>query len=167
MTTPDVWLRGPIAEVPALLQPAAHALIQALEDVERVTAALTGDELWQRPGAAASAGFHLKHLAGATDRLMTYATGAPLSDQQRTWLALETRDGEPGDATVATLVGRFRGVVTAAIQQLAGTDPATLTAARSIGRAALPTTVGGCLFHAGEHASRHAGQLITTVRALR
>ena len=31
---PEVWLRGPLPEVPALLQPVAHALLQAREEVE-------------------------------------------------------------------------------------------------------------------------------------
>lgn len=93
MTQPDVWLRGPVAGVPALLQPATHALLQAAQDVDRVVAELLPDDLWRRPGGAASAGFHLKHLVGATERLL-------------------------------------------------------------------------CIFHAAEHASRHAGQLTTTVKAL-
>lgn len=165
MSQPDVWLRGPVEGIDPLLQPAAHALLQAEEDVERITAGLADAALWRRPGAAASVGFHLKHLTGATDRLLTYARGEPLTEAQRAWLATESRDGEP-DMGVAGLVERFRLVVRAGLAQLRATPAASLATPRTIGRAQLPTTVIGCLFHAAEHASRHVGQLITTVKAL-
>ena len=31
---PEVWLRGPILDIPPLLQPVAHTLLQAREEVE-------------------------------------------------------------------------------------------------------------------------------------
>ena len=37
---PDPWLRGPVEGIPALLQPVAHALIAAGEDIERAVAGL-------------------------------------------------------------------------------------------------------------------------------
>ena len=165
MTPPDVWLRGPVPGVPALLQPAAHALLQAVEDVDRVVARLGPLDLWRRPGGAASAGFHLKHLIGATERLLCYGRGEPISEAQRTWLGLEPKDGEPV-VTGLELAGRFRAVVEAAIQEFRSLPVERLTEPRTIGRAALPTTVIGCIFHAAEHASRHAGQLTTTVKSL-
>lgn len=51
---PDPWLRGPVAEIPALLQPIAHAFRAAREDIDRATAGLSPDKLWARPGDAAS-----------------------------------------------------------------------------------------------------------------
>src|SRR5215212_3772382 len=118
MKEPDRWLRGPVPGVPALLQPAAHALLQALDDVERAVAELPVDGLWRRPGRAATPGFHLKHLAGATDRLLTYARGEPLSDSQKAWLKGE---GEVSEETAHELAGRFRAVVEAGLDQLRGT----------------------------------------------
>ena len=35
---------------------------------------------------------------------------------------------------------------------------------RKVGRAGLPTTVLGALFHGAEHSTRHAGQFISTAR---
>lgn len=35
INTEPVWQRGPIDGVPGLLQPVAHALLQALEDAEK------------------------------------------------------------------------------------------------------------------------------------
>jgi hypothetical protein len=152
--------------VPALLQPAAHALLQAMEDVETAAADLKPAELWARPGTAASIGFHLKHIAGATDRLMTYARGEPLNELQRTWLTAEGNEG-PSILTPQDLVAQVRGTIEAGIAQLRATPADALTEARTIGRSQLPTTVLGCLFHAAEHAARHAGQIITTKKALR
>jgi hypothetical protein len=85
-TRPEPWLRGPVPGVPALLQPAAHAFQMALEDCEAAAGDLSDDELWRSPGAgAASVGYHLRHLAGSTDRLLTYARGeAPNARRWRT-----------------------------------------------------------------------------------
>jgi uncharacterized damage-inducible protein DinB len=163
MTQPDVWLRGPIEGIDPLLQPVAHALVQAREDVERVAAGLGDEALRRRPGSAASAGWHLRHLIGATDRLLTYARGERLSDVQRAWLRSESDDGLAMSA--AALVARFGEVVEAGLAQLRSTPAATLPTRRTIGRDELPSTVIGCLYHAAEHASRHVGQLITTVKA--
>lgn len=164
MGQPDVWLRGPVAGIAPLLQPVAHALLQAAEDVDRVAAAIGPADLWRRPAAAASLGFHLKHLVGATERLMSYGMGRALSEAERAWLASEGQDG--GSATGAELAGRFRETVDRALGELAGYPAERLAEPRSIGRAALPTTAIGCFVHAGEHAARHAGQLITTARFL-
>ncbi len=51
--------------------------------------------------------------------------------------------------------------------QLRATPETTLLEARAVGRAQLPTTVLGLLFHAAEHSQRHAGQVVTTVKIVR
>ena len=43
MKTPEVWLRGPLPNIPAPLQPLAHALMQGGEDVERLLRARHAD----------------------------------------------------------------------------------------------------------------------------
>ena len=125
---------------------------------------LTADQLWTTPGGAASVGFHLLHLAGATDRLLTYARGEPLSDLQRAQLQKERN---PPRADVASLLADLRKAVDGALDQLRNTPDAALEDGRAIGRAALPTTVLGLLFHTAEHAQRHAGQVVTTAKILR
>jgi hypothetical protein len=171
--TPDVWLRGPVSEVPPLLQPVAHALLQAAEEAEALLNGFPDDLLWTRPAGVASAGFHLQHMGGVVDRLFTYARGEPLSPQQRRNLAAE---GEPTESarrdsaltqsarTGRALVSAFQAQVEVALAQLRGTDERTLTDARGVGRAQLPSTVLGLLVHAAEHTQRHLGQLIVTVR---
>ncbi|HXH07037.1 MAG TPA: DinB family protein [Vicinamibacterales bacterium] len=163
---PDVWLRGPVPGVPPVLMPVAHALLQTVEDVERATEGLSIEELWARPGGAAAIGFHLKHLAGATDRLFTYARGEPLSEAQRAALAAEREPADPPE-NAAALLAAFRAVVERAIDQLRRTPDSSLAERRTIGRAALPTTVVGLLVHAAEHAQRHAGQVVTTAKIVR
>jgi uncharacterized damage-inducible protein DinB len=146
--------------------PAAHALLQVMEDVPRAAAPLTLTELWATPGGAASVGFHLRHLAGSTDRLLTYARGGQLSDAQRAALAAEAVPGTP-PADAAALVAEATRVLEAAIDTLRRTDPASLTEPRLVGRAQLPSTVLGLLFHTAEHAQRHAGQVVTTAKIVR
>jgi uncharacterized damage-inducible protein DinB len=57
--------------------------------------------------------------------------------------------------------------VRAALEQLRATSEAALLEPRFIGRRRLETTLIGVLFHAAEHSARHAGQVVTTVRAVR
>jgi uncharacterized damage-inducible protein DinB len=161
---PEVWLRGPIEGVAGALQPVAHSLLQVREELGVALAGLGERELWLRPGGAAAIGFHLLHLAGSTDRLFTYARGEELSAEQRGALAAER---EPPLESLDALLRRVEGVVAAALAQLRATDPATLADPRAVGRARLPSTVGGLLFHAAEHAQRHAGQAVTTARIVR
>ena len=163
-TQTEVWLRGPITGIPPLLMPVAHALLQAREDVLRAADGLSDDALWTRPGGAASAGFHMFHMAQSLDRLMSYARGETLTDSQRMALALE-KSGEI-DAGSDDLIELVTTSVERALRQLRCTSETALAAERRIGRSLLPSTVLGVLFHAAEHTTRHAGQLITTVKVV-
>ena len=163
---PEVWLRGPVPGVAATLQPVAHALLQAREEVEAMMTGFPDDKLWHRPAGAASPGFHLQHLSGVLSRLFTYARGEALSPAQREALKSEEVPPRP-DVTTSHLVAAFRRQVDATIEALRATDEHTLTAAREVGRGKLPSTVLGLMFHAAEHTQRHVGQLLVTVRVLK
>lgn len=162
----EVWQRGPIAGIPGLLQPVAHALLQAVEETDRLLADFPDDLLWQRPAGVAAVGFHLQHLSGVLDRLFTYARGEQLNDEQRARLKEENLPEVPG-YTKAILAARFHRQVEQALEQLRVTDPATLTDFRGIGKQQLPSTVMGLLFHAAEHTMRHLGQLLVTVAVVK
>jgi hypothetical protein len=138
MSNPEVWLRGPLPDVIPELQPVAHSLLQVREEIAEA-ASVSASQLWARPGGAASIGFHLMHLAGSLDRLLTYARGRTLNAAQREALAAEDR----------------------ALVQVRTTALCTLDEAREVGRARLPSTVLGLLVHAAEHAQRHSAQIIT------
>lgn len=163
--SPDPWLRGPIEGIPALLQPAAHALIAAGEDIERAVAGIAPEELWARPADVASVGFHIAHLAGSTDRLLTYARGEALSERQRAVLIRESAVAEARPPLEDLLIA-LRETIRRGLDQLAVTDIATLADSRAVGRAA-SSTVLGLLFHAADHAARHAGQVVTTAKVVR
>lgn len=162
---PEVWLRGPVADVPPLLQPVAHCLIQCREELRETVAALTPGALWAEPSGAASIGFHLRHAAGSLDRLFTYARGEQLSQAQREVLTAEGAPDLSEGAAVRLLEG-FDATVDRALEQLRGTPEPTLTEPRYVGRARLPSTVLGLLFHAAEHTQRHAGQIVTTAKVV-
>ncbi len=165
-TPPEVWLRGPLPGMPALLQPVAHALLQAREEVETYLRDFPNALLWERPAGVASVGFHLQHLAGVLDRLFTYARGQGLTPQQLAALAAEGKPvGLPDEA--AALVQLFQQQVEKSLAQLRLTEEKTLTEPREVGRAKLPSTVLGLLFHAAEHTQRHVGQLLVTARVVR
>ncbi len=161
---PEVWMRGPIAGVPPLLQPVAHALLQAQEEVVRYMDGFDNQYLWYKPVGMASIGFHLQHIVGVIDRLFTYALDKPLTDGQFAYLRVEGQEA-PG-ITATRLVANLRRQVDDAIVQLKATDESTLTHIRYLGRKRIPTTLIGLLFHAAEHTQRHVGQLLVTVRLL-
>jgi len=163
---PEVWLRGALPGVEPLLMPAAHALRQVAEELERIAPPLSTGELWARPGGAASVGFHLRHVTGSIDRLLTYARGGTLDERQRAALAAEALPGDP-PADAATLTRDALAAIDAALSTIRSTPVSTLTEPRAVGRAALPSTVLGLLFHIAEHTQRHAGQIVTTARIVR
>ncbi len=161
---PEVWMRGPVRGVPALLQPVAHALLQAKEEVAMYMKDFDDRLLWRRPGGVAAVGFHLQHIAGVIDRLFSYAEDRSLSESQFAYLRAEGVE-MPG-ITGAKLVSAFQDRVDGAIIQLRQTDENQLTSPRYLGRKRIPTTLMGLLFHAAEHTQRHVGQLLVTVKLL-
>jgi hypothetical protein len=163
VTQTEAWQRGPIEGFAPLLMPVVHALVQVREDLERLTAGLSTDDLWARPGGAASIGFHVRHTGGALDRLLTYARGEALSDAQRQWLRAEGDPGAP-PAPATDVVADVLVLIERALAQLRMTPVESLLDERRVGRAGLPSTVLGLLFHAAEHSTRHVGQAITTAK---
>src|SRR5437868_11578878 len=107
---PEAWLRGPLADVPALLQPVAHALLQAREELNELMIGFPETLLWGKVAGMASPGFHLQHLTGVLNRLFTYAKGEALTEAQLDYLAVEGKPGENG-IIVTDLVNRFNAEV--------------------------------------------------------
>lgn len=163
---PEVWLRGPVDGVPALLQPVAHALLQADEEVSAICRDFPDELLWMKPHGMASAGFHLRHLAGVLDRLTTYARGRALSEAQFASLKTEGM-GEGSSETATSLAGAFTARVKDTIDLLRAMPEGSLLEPRTVGRSGLPSTVLGLLVHCAEHSMRHVGQLLVTARVVR
>lgn len=162
----EVWQRGPVENIPGLLQPVAHALLQAREELSDITARFPENMLWQQPGGVASPAFHIQHLTGVLDRLFSYARQQPLTSQQLHALSQEGNEAAC-KLDLASLTGLFDKQVDACLQELSTTDPVTLTDKREIGREKLPTTLIGLYVHAAEHTMRHIGQLLVTTRILK
>ncbi len=162
---PEVWLRGKIDDIPDLLQPVAHALLQAREDIEKYTNDFPEELLWNKPANRASVGFHLQHITGVLDRMLTYSEGKKLSKAQ--FSALKNERNPEIQKSLFQLVSTSRDKIAETINRLKSIDETTLTQSRTVGRKELPSTVIGLLFHAAEHVQRHLGQLLVTVSVLK
>lgn len=154
-------MRGPIEGIEPLLQPVAHALLQAREEVNALLVDFPEEKRWVKPKGLASVGFHLQHLRGVLDRLFTYARNEQLSEEKLQQLRAE---GVPSEQSVAELVTAFNTQVDIALVQLKNTGADALLLPRGIGRKQIPSNVLGLLFHAAEHTMRHTGQLLVTVK---
>ncbi|MFT4154890.1 DinB family protein [Parafilimonas sp.] len=161
---PEVWLRGPLPSIPSLLQPVAHALLQALEEINAYLLDFDETLLWQKPLGIASVGFHLQHIAGVQSRLFTYAKDEVLTETQLDYLSREGK--EDSTITLAFLLENLHHQTETSIEQLKQTDEAALTEVRYVGRRQIPSTVIGLLVHAAEHTMRHTGQLMITIKVL-
>lgn len=164
LAAPEYWLRGPVESIPSLLQPVAHALLQARDEVQESIKIFPDNKLWEKPGGAASVAFHLQHMTGVLDRLFTYAKGEQLSEQQLVYLSFEGKENKM--VSISDLFEKFSVQVDKAIDQLRRTDEKKLLETRGVGRKQIPSTVLGLLFHAAEHTQRHNGQLLVTVKVL-
>jgi len=163
--TLEVWMRGPIAGLNPLLQPVAHAILQAREEVNLMMINFPDELIWKKPAGVASVAFHLQHLSGVLDRLFTYANNQLLNEDQLELLALESVDTQ--FLTVKGLLTRFNNQVNKALTQLKNIDEKTLLEPRGLGRKQIPTNVLGLIFHAAEHTQRHVGQLFVTLSILK
>ena len=161
----EVWQRGPLENIPGLLQPVAHALLQAREELKELTDNFPESLLWKRPAGVASPAFHIQHLTGVLDRLFTYAKGKQLSETQLHSLSIEG-DQSQTPLALKELVKLFNNQVDSSIEELSKIDISTLTDTRTIGRKQIPTTLIGLYVHAAEHTMRHIGQLHVTIKIL-
>jgi hypothetical protein len=146
----EAWLRGPIPGVDPLTAPVLYAFTQAREDLAKYTEGLTPEQLWP-----SGVGFHIRHIARSTDRLIAYLQGR---------MPEQLGDGEAG-ASREELLTELDSAFRRAEKVVRSIDPATLREAREVGRKRLPTTVIGLLTHIAEHAQRHVGQAITAAKA--
>ena len=162
----EVWQRGPISNVPSLLQPVAHALLGAGEEAHKIMEGFPEDLLWERPAGVASPAFHLQHIRGVIDRLFTYARKELLSDQQINEISLEGNKDKTS-LSIQQMIDQLDLRIAEAVDELKNVNPTTLTEFRGIGRKQIPTTLIGLYVHAAEHSMRHIGQLLVTVRVLK
>ena len=159
----EPWLREVDLGVhPALAQP-IFAMQQVEEDLLRHTEGLTDEQIWSSPLGLTPLGFHLRHIAGSTERLTTYLRGGELTEEQIAQMKQE-KTPAGGRQELLDLIAAAFQTAESAIRAL---DPQTLGDARYIGRKRIRTTAVALAIHIGEHAQRHTGQAITTCHVLR
>jgi uncharacterized damage-inducible protein DinB len=160
---PEPWLRGTLTDVAVVPRAVLHALELAREDVARWCDGLTDAELNARPAGIAPLAFHLRHIVRSADRLLTYAEGRQLSEEQIAQLNAELNPGAERKSLFAEFDEGLERIA-ARVREL---DPATFESRRNVGRKALPTTVGGLLVHVADHTQRHVGQTVTTAKVVK
>jgi uncharacterized damage-inducible protein DinB len=139
-----------------------HALELAREDIERWCGDLSDEQLNARPFGLAPVAFHLRHISRSLDRLLAYAEGHELSDEQLAHLKTEL---EPG-ATRDELFRELKRALDNSARRVRAFDLASFGEQRFVGKKRLPTTVAGLLVHVADHTQRHVGQAITTAKIL-
>lgn len=160
---PEPWLRGPLSDVHPLIMPILFSFQQVREDLRKHAGALTEAQIWKALPGLPPLGFHLRHIAGSVDRLVTYLSGEQLHENQ---LQSLREEGAPGGCP-EELLQAIEFSLSAAEKRLRSLDAQTMYDVRYVGRRNLPTTVIGLLVHLAEHTQRHLGQAITTAKLLK
>jgi uncharacterized damage-inducible protein DinB len=156
----EPWLRGTLQKVPAVQRAVMHALELAGEDLQRWCGGLSDEEVNARPGGLPPVAFHLRHIARSLDRLLSYAEGRDLTDEQ---LAAMKTEMDPGGKRLE-LFSELNSALAASIIRIQGFGSSAFEQARTVGRKRLPTTVAGLLVHVADHTQRHVGQAVTTAK---
>ncbi len=159
----EPWLRGTHADVPAVGRAVLHAFDLALDDLTKWTDGLTDAEVHAQPLGLTAVSFHLKHIARAADRLLSYAEGKPISAEQLA--ALKAEQG--GEETLAELLAEVEASFSDAAGRVRVLATADFNTFRGGGRKQLPTSIGGALIHVADHTQRHVGHVVTTAKVLR
>src|ERR1700730_2913790 len=154
----EPWLRGTMTDVNAVARGVLHALELAREDLDKWCCGLRDEELNARPAGLPPVAFHVRHIARSLDRLLTYAEGRALTEEQLAELRSEL---EPG-ATHASLFAELTKALAKSAERVRACATADLEQVRTVGKKALPTTMGGLLVHVADHTQRHVGQAVTT-----
>jgi hypothetical protein len=162
MSAAEPWLRGPVAGVVPGLQPVAHALLYAREQLEHILPGLSAEQIWRRPGNVAPIGYHVRHSLGSIDRMLTYLGGSGLSEEQ--FAALEAEKHDQPDMDGRALLDLARSIIDRALTAVRSVSEAELDEARSVGRKQMPSNVRGLFFEIAVHTARHVGQVATTAK---
>jgi uncharacterized damage-inducible protein DinB len=158
--SPEPWLSGTLTEVPVVARAAIHALQLTSDDLHRWADDLTDEELNRRPFALAPVAFHVRHISGSLDRLLTYAEGRQLNSEQIEFLKRELEVHSERES----LFGEFDAALKRSADRICALSTLDLSEKRQVGNKRLPTTVGGLLVHIADHSQRHVGQAITTAK---
>ena len=155
----EPWLRGTVTDLDPVRAAVLYSFQHAREDIEAWISRMPEEDLCMGFGNVASVGFHIRHIAGSIDRLVTYAQGSQLSEEQMQSMRTENS----GIASRAELMKVLDESFNKAEAVLRSLDPAYSTI-REIGRRKVPVPLGVLLVHIAEHTQRHVGEIIMTVK---
>ena len=110
----------------------------------------------------ASVAFHLRHISGSLDRLLSYAEGQQLTPEQ-----LEVLESEADiDASHEKVFAELDAALLRSQERVRALATGDMEAPRAVGKKKAPSTLGGLLVHVAEHTQRHVGQAITTAKVV-
>ena len=92
VTGPEPWLRETLTDVEPVARGVLHALELAGEDLRKWCGSLSDEQLNRRPAGLASVAFQLRHISRSLDRLLTYAEGLALNEEQLRALRMEMEE---------------------------------------------------------------------------
>jgi hypothetical protein len=144
----EPWLRGPLSDFDPVIGHLIRSCQHIREDIRSIDVPVP---------------FHLKHLAGSTQRLCTYLEGGALSTEQLAALSEEAS----GNETLPELLDLVDQALDRYERLLRALQPADFASLRYVGRNRLPVTAIGLAIHIAEHGQRHAGQALTAARFTR
>ena len=148
----EPWLEGALPGFHPVISHLLRSSQQIRGEIDRWIAPAEDEIVW-----ATGTGFHVKHLAGSTDRLCTYLAGKPLTEAQLAVVANE-HTPSPGLAVRVHLAfERYESL-------LKSLYPEEFSALRYVGRKRIPVTAISLAIHIAEHGQRHVGQAISLLR---
>ena len=104
----EPWMRGYLKDLDPIQAAVLYSFRHAQEDIRKWLERIPDEDLWMRFGNLASAGFHVRHIAGSVDRLITYAAGGQLSEAQLREKDDEMNPGGSRAELLALLDGSFK-----------------------------------------------------------
>ncbi len=159
---PEPWMSGSLNDVHPLLAALLYSFQHARADLAAWTKNLSGEDLSRSVLGLAPVSFHIKHIAGSVDRLLTYARGEQLNAAQTSELRAEAATGLSRDELLKLLDDELER----AADVVRSLDPVRLGEIREIGRKRIPVPLATLLVHIAEHTQRHVGEAIITAKAV-
>lgn len=160
--TEEPWMSGTLADLHPVVAALLYSFRHARLDLGAWTKELSTEELSLSLLGLAPVSFHIRHIAGSVDRLLTYARREQLSALQIAAIGDEAQPGLSREEMLKLLDDSFGQAETV----VRGLDSASLCKIREIGRKRIPVPLGTLLVHIAEHTQRHVGEAIITVKAV-
>jgi hypothetical protein len=156
-------MRGIVVSPNPVIAHLLRASEQIREDAHAAIGDLAAEQVWAKPHGMTSAGFHAKHLAGSTNRLLTYLEGNQLTPDQLAAIATEGA----GDETAAQLQSLIVFALGRYDNSIRDLKPEEFATVREVGRRRYQVTAIGIAIHIAEHAQRHIGGMIAGAKMAR